>query len=157
MQTQLFFLFQRIKKLKELSQDDLLASIRITDFMLAKDPIFAELTLEPDEYELYENIYQQLAVQIPVPDLVIYLQASVDVLAKRIRSRGMLYERNMKRAQLSRLTEAYTRYFMNYKESTLIMVNADMPGILGSAAHFDLLMERIGSISSGRHYFNPVD
>lgn len=157
LQTQLYFLFQRTKRLKELRQEDLLSSIRITDFTLAKDSIFAGLTLQPDELELYGYLYTQLAALIPSPDLVIYLQASVDVLMKRIRSRGILYERKLKRETLTRLTESYVQYYMTYNDSALIVINADNPLTLTKDAHFDLLVERVESISSGRHYFNPVD
>lgn len=157
LQTQLYFLFQRTKRLKELRQEDLLSSIRITDFTLAKDSIFANLTLEPDELELYGYLYTQLAASIPSPDLVIYLQAPVDVLMKRIRNRGILYERNLKRETLTRLTESYVQYYMTYNDSALIVINADNPLTLTKDSHFDLLVERVENISSGRHYFNPVD
>jgi len=157
LQTQLYFLFQRTKRLKELRQEDLLSSVRITDFTLAKDSIFANLTLEPDELELYGYLYSQLTAQLPSPDLVIYLQASVDVLMKRIRSRGLLYERKLKRETLTRLTESYAQYYMTYSDSALIVINADNPLTLAKDSHFGMLFERVESISSGRHYFNPVD
>lgn len=154
--TQLHFLFQRTKKLREMEQEDLFSSIRIIDFTLAKDSIFAKLTLSADELDLYESLYSQLTVQIPVPDLVIYLQASVDSLFKRVRSRGLLYERKLKRGAFTELTEAYMQYYLSYNDSALIVVNADNPKVLSENKYFNLLVERIKSISSGRHYFNPV-
>ncbi len=157
LQTQLYFLFHRTKKLKELKQEDLLSSIRITDFTLAKDSIFANLTLQPDELELYDYLFAQLAAQAPSPDLVIYLQLSVGELVKRIQARGTLYERKLKREMLIRLTENYTQYYMNYSDSALIVMNADNVMALEQDSNFDSLAERVSSISTGCHYFNPVD
>ncbi len=157
LQTQLHFLFQRTKRLKELRQENLLHSVRITDFTLAKESIFANLTLEPDELELYNQLFLQLAVKIPSPDLVIYLQVSVDVLMERIQSRGILYERKLKREMLARLTDSYTQYYMNYSDSALIVINAENFLTPGHESHFHMLVEQVENISSGRHYFNPID
>ncbi len=157
LQTQLHFLFQRIKRLKELKQENLLHSIRITDFTLAKESIFANLTLQPDELELYNHLFHQLVFEIPSPDLVIYLQASVDVLMKRIQSRGILYERKLKREMLARLTDSYAQYYLNYHNSALIVINAENLIDSGYGSHFNVLVERVENISSGRQYFNPVD
>lgn len=156
LQTQLHFLFHRTKKMRELEQEDLLSPVRITDFTLVKDSIFAQITLKPDELELYDNIYSRLAVHIPAPDLVIYLQASVDVLMKRVRARGILYERKLRRDTVARLTEAFTKYYLGYNDSALIIVNADNLMSLNLDANFDLLVEQIESISTGHHYFNPA-
>jgi deoxyguanosine kinase len=156
LQTQLFFLFQRVKQLKELRQGDLFTPIRISDFMLEKDPLFARITLDDDELHLYEQIYQHLATEVPAPDLVIYLQAPIDVLVSRIRRRGVLFERNMERIYLEQLSDAYTRYFLSYNESPLLMVNAENLNFLDDDEHFSLLLEEVNRISSGRHYFNPV-
>ena len=156
LQTQLFFLFQRVKQLKELRQGDLFTPIRISDFMLEKDPLFARLTLDDDELHLYDQIYQHLATEVPAPDLVIYLQAPIEVLVSRIRKRGVLFERNMERIYLEQLSDAYTRYFLSYNESPLLMVNAENLNFLDNDEHFSLLLEEVDRISSGRHYFNPV-
>ena len=156
MQTQLFFLFQRVRQLKELRQGDLFSPMKIADFMLAKDPLFARITLEDDELYLYEQVYQQLAPEVPVPDLVIYLQAPLDTLVSRIRKRGILFERNMERSYLEQLADAYTRYFLAYHDSALLMVNAENTNFLDNDEHYQLLLEQVNNISSGRHYFNPV-
>ena len=156
LQTQLFFLFQRVQQLKELRQGDLFTPIRVADFMLDKDPLFARLTLDDDELFLYEQIFQHLAMEVPPPDLVIYLQAPTDVLVSRIRKRGVLFERNMERDYLEQLADAYTRYFLSYHESPLLMVNAENLNFLDNDEHFQLLLDEIGRITSGRHYFNPV-
>ncbi len=156
LQTQLFFLFQRVKQLKEVRQGDLFSPVRIADFMLEKDPLFARMTLDEDEIYLYEQVYKQLAMEVPKPDLVIYLQAPIEVLVRRIRKRGVLFERNMERDYLEQLADAYTRFFLSYHESPLLMVNAENINILDNEEHFNLLLDQVNAIGSGRHYFNPV-
>lgn len=156
LQTQLYFLFQRVKQLKDLRQGDLFSPIRIADFMLEKDPLFARLTLDEDELYLYEQVYAQLATEVPTPDLVVYLQAPTDILVKRIRKRGILFERNMERDYLEQLAESYTRFFLGYHDSPLLMINAENINFLDNEEHYQLLLDQINSIHSGRHYFNPV-
>ncbi len=156
LQTQLFFLFQRVQQLKELRQGDLFAPLRVADFMLAKDPLFARITLTDDELRLYEQVYQHLAIEAPLPDLVIYLQAPADVLLNRIRKRGILFERHIERRYLDELVEAYTRFFLNYRASPLLMVNAENLNFVEHDEHFELLLQQANNISSGRHYFNPA-
>ena len=156
LQTQLFFLFQRVRQLKELRQGDLFSPVQVSDFMLAKDPLFARVTLDDDELYLYEQVYRQLVSGVPAPDLVIYLQAPADVLVDRIRKRGILFERNMERRYLEELVEAYARFFLGYHESALLMVNAENLNFVDNDEHFQLLLEQAGNIASGRHYFNPV-
>ena len=156
LQTQLFFLFQRVRQLKDLRQGDLFTPIRVADFMLDKDPLFARITLDEDELYLYEQVYQQLATEVPTPDLVIYLQAPIEVLVGRIRRRGVMYERNMERSYLEELSEAYTRYFLAYNQSPLLMVNAENLNFLDNDEHFAILLNEINRIGPGRHYFNPV-
>lgn len=156
LQTQLFFLFQRVKQLKDLRQGDLFSPIQIADFMLEKDPLFARLTLDEDELYLYEQVYRQLAPEVPTPDLVIYLQAPTETLVKRIRKRGILFERNMERDYLEELADAYTRFFLSYHDSALLMVNAESVNFLDDEEHYKLLLNQVNTIHSGRHYFNPV-
>ena len=93
--TQLFFLFQRVRQIQDLRQSDLFSPVRVTDFLLEKDRLFAELTLGPDEFRLYEQVYEQVAVDAPTPDLVVYLHAPVDVQAERISRRGLVYEQTI--------------------------------------------------------------
>ena len=155
LQTQLYFLFQRVKQLKDLRQGDLFSPIRIADFMLEKDPLFARLTLDEDELHLYEQVFAQLAPEVPTPDLVVYLQAPTDVLVRRIRRRGILFERNMERQFLEELSDAYTRFFLSYHEAPLLMVNAENTNFLDNDEHYELLLEQVASVHSGRHYFNP--
>lgn len=156
LQTQLCFLFQRVKQLKDLRQGDLLTPVRVADFMLDKDPLFAHITLEDDELRLYEQVYRQLVGEVPAPDLVIYLQAPADVLTSRIHKRGFLFERHMQRSYLEELIDAYARFFLNYHQSALLVVNAENLNFVENDEHFEILLEQATSITSGRHYFNPV-
>lgn len=155
LQTQLYFLFQRVQQLKELRQGDLFSPVRVADFMLDKDPLFARLTLDEDELFLYEQVFEQLILEVPKPDLVIFLQAPTGVLVRRIRKRGILFERNMERSFLEELSEAYTRFFLSYHDSPLLMVNAENSNFLDDDEHYALLLEQVQSVQSGRHYFNP--
>ena len=156
LQTQLYFLFQRVRQLKELRQGDLFAPLRIADFMLDKDPIFARITLDDEELYLYEQIHRHLAVDLPTPDLVVYLQAPSEVLAARIRKRGVLFERAMTREYLDELVEAYARFFLTYNQSALLVVNAEKLNFVENNEHFKLLLAQVDAIAAGRHYFNPV-
>ncbi|MDH5600263.1 MAG: deoxynucleoside kinase [Gammaproteobacteria bacterium] len=155
-QTQLFFLFQRAQQMQDLRQADMFRPVHVADFIMEKDRLFAELTLDEDEFKLYEQVYQHLTIDAPVPDLVIYLQAPVDVLRKRISLRGRDYERSMDSSYLNRLNESYARFFYNYNESPLLIVNAEEIDLVNNENDYSLLLEQIKKIKSGRHYFNPV-
>jgi len=152
--TQLFFLFQRVGQLESLKQPDLFGKPTVADFTLAKDPLFARLTLEDAEYQLYNRIYQHVRPQAPTPDLVIYLQASVDTLIFRVRRRGNPIETGIDEDYLRRLSEAYTRYFHDYSESPLLIVNSERLNFVDVRGHFDLLLERINAMRGGREFFN---
>ena len=123
-QTQLFFLFQRARQLQELRQTDMFRPVRVADFIMEKDRLFAQMTLDEDEYKLYEQVYEHVTLDAPVPDLVIYLQAPVDVLMKRVNKRGRQYEKFMDQAYLERIVQSYTRFFYDYSLSPLLIVNA---------------------------------
>jgi deoxyguanosine kinase len=154
--TQLFFLFQRVGQIQELRQNDLFSPVRVTDFLLEKDRLFAELTLGPEEFRLYEQVYEQVAVDAPVPDLVVYLQAPVDVLAHRIRRRGIAYELDIQPDYLRRLNEAYMQFFHHYKAAPLLIVNAASIDPINNDADYRLLLDRILNARAGREYFNPA-
>ncbi len=153
---QLFFLFQRARQLEELLQQDLFAATRIGDYLLDKDRLFARLTLDAEEYGLYEQVYAKLAVRTPTPDLVIYLQAPVDVLMERIARRGIRYEQQIDRAYLEKLMEAYARYFHEYSASPLLIVNAAQVDFVSNDADYAQLVEQVLRTKRGRHYFNPL-
>jgi deoxyguanosine kinase len=153
---QLYFLFQRAQQLGLLRQQDLFAPVRVADYLLDKDRLFARVTLDADEFRLYEQVYQKLAVDPPKPDLVIYLQAPVDVLLERIARRGIPYEHFIDRAYLERLNDAYARFFHEYDAAPLLIVNAAAIDPVSNQADFDELMGAIRRMKRGRLYYNPL-
>lgn len=153
---QLFFLFQRARQLEELRQSDLFSSVRVADYLFAKDRLFAELNLDREEMSLYEQISDKLCVEAPVPDLVVYLQASVDALMQRISRRGVPYERMIDRAYLEQLTDAYARFFHEYDEGPLLIVNASSIDPVHNDADYEQLFRQIRRTTGGRHFFNPA-
>ncbi|HET9653264.1 MAG TPA: deoxynucleoside kinase [Usitatibacter sp.] len=152
--TQLFFLFQRVGQLESLKQPDLFGRPIVADFTLAKDPLFARLTLDDAEYQLYNRIYEHVRPQAPTPDLVIYLQASVETLVFRVKRRGNPIETGIDEDYLRRLSEAYSRHFYNYSDSPLLIVNSERLNFVDVPEHFDLLVERMKAMRGGREFFN---
>jgi len=153
---QLFFLFQRTQQLKEVIQSDLFIKNRVADYLMDKDKLFAQVTLNKDELNLYEQVYQNLTIDAPTPDLVIYLQAPVDILLKRIRRRGINMEFSITQEYLNKLSNAYTDFFHYYDTSPLLIVNSSGMDLVNNEQHYQQLLERIESTNSGRHYFNPT-
>jgi deoxyguanosine kinase len=156
LQTQLFFLFQRARQLQSLRQSDMFRPVRVADFIMEKDRLFAELTLDEDEFKLYQQVYEHVTIDAPVPDLVIYLQAPVDVLRKRVAKRGRDYERHLTAEYLERIVESYTRFFYDYAQSPLLIVNATEIDLVNNESDYQLLLDQIHKSRSGRHYFNPA-
>lgn len=154
--TQLFFLLQRAQQINDLRQADLFRPVRVADFIIEKDHLFAELTLDSDELALYRQVYSHLTLDAPRPDLVIYLQAPVEVLLSRIARRGRQYEQRIEAAYLQRISEAYTKFFYDYDEAPLLIVNASDLNFVDSEEDYRQLLEQIRRIRSGRHYFNPA-
>lgn len=153
--TQLFFLFQRLRQLDALRQGDLFKRRVVADFMLEKDRLFAEVTLEKEELRLYEEVYQRMVRETPAPDLVVYLQAPVEVLITRVRRRDRPEERHMTADYLRRLSDAYTSFFTHYDRSPLLIVNAATINPVEREPDFNLLVRRIMAHRSGRAFFNP--
>ena len=153
--TQLYFLFQRARQMQQIRQQDLFDPVRVADYLLEKDRLFARVTLDDEEYALYEQVYAKLAIDAPKPDLVIYLQAPVDVLMDRITRRGLRYEQLIERSYLERLVEAYARFFLHYDASPLLIVNAASIDPVNNEAHYELLFREIRGLKRGRQYFNP--
>ncbi|MFV0478401.1 MAG: deoxynucleoside kinase [Parahaliea sp.] len=153
---QLFFLFQRSEKIQSLRQGDIFEPVRVADFLIDKDPLFARINLEAEEFQLYERVYQQMTIDAPRPDLVIYLQASTDVLLSRIENRGKRYERNIERDYLERLNEVYSEFFLYYDEAPLLIVNASEIDLANNTQDYHHLVDYLLDIRSGRHYFNPT-
>jgi deoxyadenosine/deoxycytidine kinase len=154
--TQLSFLLQRVRQMEALAQGDLFSPVRVADYLLDKDRLFAELTLDPTELELYDRLAERLAAEAPRPDLVVYLQAPAETLVRRVEQRGRDYERPMGRDYLERLAEAYTRFFHAWDETPLLIVNAESLDFVNSEADYELLLREVRRIRAGRHYFNPA-
>jgi deoxyguanosine kinase len=153
---QLYFLFQRAQQQASLSQADLFGSVRVADYLLAKDDLFARMTLDDEEYGLYRQVHDRLAIDAPKPDLVVYLQAPVDVLLERIARRGIAYESLIDRGYLTRLNEAYARFFHSYDQSPLLIVNAASIDPISNEADYEELLGQIGRTVRGRLYYNPL-
>ena len=154
--TQLFFLFQRVQKITELKQRDMFDQARVADFVLEKDPLFARVNLEPDEFTLYEKVFSKMRVDAPVPDLVIYLQASPDRLLERIDRRGIDAERLIDRQYLEQLNEVYSEFFLYYDAAPLLIVNANEIDLAQGDRDYEQLVDYMLNIKKGRHYFNPT-
>jgi deoxyadenosine/deoxycytidine kinase len=154
--TQLHFLLQRAQQLAALNQADLFAPVRVADYLLEKDRLFARVTLDDDEYALYEQLYAKLEIRAPQPDLVVYLQAPVDVLLERIGRRGVDYEQYIDRQYLERLNEAYARFFHEFASAPLLIVNAASIDPIANQRDYDELLAAIRRMSRGRLYYNPL-
>ena len=154
--TQLFFLLQRAQQLAALKQQDLFTPTRVADYLLEKDRLFARVTLDEAEYALYEQLYARLDIQVPKPDLVVYLQAPVDVLFERIARRGVDYESYIDRGYLERLNEAYARFFHEFAAAPLLIVNAASIDPIANQKDYDELLAAIRRQVRGRLYYNPL-
>ena len=155
LQTQLFFLFERARQIQELRQADMFEPVRVADFLIEKDRIFAEINLDADELKLYENIYDHLIIDAPRPDLVIYLQAPTNVLLERIATRGIKAEQNIETAYLTQLVDGYTNFFHYYDLSPLLIVNAAEIDLANNDQDFEALLEYLLGFNGDRHYYNP--
>jgi len=152
--TQLTFLFQRIDQLRGVGQFDMFRRATVGDFLLDKDPLFARLNLSDAEYGLYEKVYRHLKPEAPTPDLVIYLQAPVETLVERVHQRGVEYERTMSARYLARIADAYSRYFYQYEEAPLLIVNSERLNFVANADHLALLLAHVASMRGRREFFN---
>ncbi len=153
--TQLYFLLQRARQMQQLRQNDLFDAVRVADFLIDKDALFARQNLDDDEYALYQQVYAHLTIDAPTPDLVIYLQAPAGVLLQRIHKRGIAAEQQIQRDYLERLNEAYAQFFHYYERSPLLIVNCAEIDLVNNDEDYQLLLEQIQSSTSGTHYFNP--
>ena len=153
---QLHFLFQRAQQLAALKQHDLFAPLRVADYLIDKDRLFARTTLDEEEYRLYDRVYAQLAIEAPKADLVIYLQAPVDVLLARIARRGIQHEQFIDRGYLERLNDAYARFFHEYDSAPLLIVNAATIDPVNTEEDYEELLAAIRRLRRGRLYYNPM-
>ena len=153
--TQLFFLFQRAQQIQDLRQEDLFEPVRVADFLIEKDQLFAQQNLDADEYELYRKVYKHLIVDSPIPDMVIYLQAPTVTLLDRIKKRGIKAEQFIELGYLENLNDAYTEFFHYYNSSPLLIVNSAEIDLVNNDEDYQLLVDYILSHPTGTNYFNP--
>lgn len=153
--TQLFFLFQRVRQLGQLRQGDMFQPVRVADFLIEKDQLFAQVTLPEAELALYQQVYDHVTIDAPTPDLVIYLQAPADVLLQRIEQRGIAAEQSITAEYLHALNEAYARFFHFYEGAPLLIVNAAEIDWVNNATDYRKLVDYLLNIKRGRHYYNP--
>ncbi|MGD9944583.1 MAG: deoxynucleoside kinase [Burkholderiaceae bacterium] len=152
--TQLFFLFQRVNQLRDLAQQDLFDQATVGDFLLEKDPLFARLTLDDDELKLYQQIFDSLRPQAPMPDLVIYLQAQPDTLVERVRRRGIDMEANISEPYLRALADAYSRFFYHFDTAPLLIVNTEHLNPIDREEDFAMLVRQLAELRGRRSFFS---
>jgi deoxyadenosine/deoxycytidine kinase len=150
--TQLYFLLKRIDQLALINTS---SDMLVSDFYFGKDELFAKLNLSDNEYEMYKKIKSKLEFSPPVPDLIIYLQASTDILLDRIKKRGLMIERNIKKKYIDSVNELYMKHFHEYKESPVLIINTSNVNI-NNTDDYNLLIHEISSDINGKKYFNPV-
>ena len=155
-QTQMFFLLSRYKQQQELAQTELFQQGLVSDYVFAKDRIFANLTLDDNELKLYEQIHSILGGRVLKPDFVVYLQASTDVLLKRIAMRGRKFETQITAEYLAELNQAYNYYFFHYQETPLMVVNTSEIDFVHRDADLDDLLTHLGKVTKGTVYYQPV-
>ena len=152
--TQLFFLFQRGNEVRDLAQMDLFRKSTVADYLFDKDTLFARLNLSDQEFVLYQQIYQSLHLQAPVPDLVIYLQADSETLVERVNRRAQTYEHGIRENYLMRLAQSYSNFFYHYDAAPVLMVNSEHLNFVDGDEDFNLLLQRIEEMRGPREFFN---
>lgn len=156
-QTQLWFLVSRFKQLSGyIDQQDLFHSLTVSDYIFAKDRIFASVNLDDEEMALYDQVAKVMTKSIVPPDLVVYLQASTDTLMRRIERRGRPFEFNMDRRYIETLNNAYNQFFFHYTETPLLIVDTSDLDFVGNSADFDEIMEQISHAGKGTVYYRPM-
>jgi len=154
--TELFFVLSRYDQQREISQRDLFTELVIADYTFPKSKIFAHLTLDDSELMIFNRLYELLRETVPKPDLVVYLQAGIDTLLKRIKKRGRAYEKSISPQYLQELSEAYSHYFYRYDETPLLVVNTSEIDFVNTPGHFDQLVEQIRNAQKGTQYYVPL-
>jgi deoxyadenosine/deoxycytidine kinase len=144
-----------MRKLQDLRQGDIFQQVRISDFLIEKDPLFARITLDDDEYRLYQTVYDNIIEDLPKPDLVIYLQAPTETLYERVQRRGNIIERPIEQSYLQQLNDAYTQFFYHYDDSPLLIVNTSEINLADGDLDYHNLVKYILQTKTGRHYYNP--
>jgi deoxyadenosine/deoxycytidine kinase len=154
--TELFFLLSRYDQQRQLAQRDLFTELVISDYTFPKSKLFAYLTLDDSELMIYNRLYDLLYETVPKAELVIYLQAGLDTLLRRIKKRGRAYEKSISPQYLQELSEAYSHYFYRYDETPLLVVNTNDIDFVNTPAHFDQLVEQIRNAQRGTQYYVPL-
>ena len=154
--TQLFFLTNRVQQIQFFKQTDLFNAVRVSDFLIEKDRLFASLTLNEDEFDLYKKVYASLTHDLLVPDLVIYLQAPLEVLIERIHKRGRHFERLIEEDYLEKVSTMYSEFFYHYYAAPLLIINVAEVDFVANREDYSQLLERIRAMNSGRRYYNPL-
>jgi deoxyguanosine kinase len=155
-QTQMFFLLSRYKQQQALFQQDLFSAVTVSDYLFAKDRIFACLTLDPNELSLYDRVFDALGTRVTKPDLVIYLQARLDVLLARIKKRGREFERKFDPDYLEQLCHAYNDYFFHYSDTPLLVINTSEIDYVNNDADLENLLQVIRRHKHGTHHYLPL-
>jgi deoxyguanosine kinase len=155
-QVQLFFLLSRHQQHLELAQRELFTRFVVADYTMSKDRIFARMNLDDEEFRLYDRLYHLLTARLPRPDLVIYLEASVETCMQRIRMRGREFERGMDPDYLRRLKDAYNAYFYRYAETPLLVVNTDEIDFVNKTEDFENLVAQIARTRQGTQVYVPL-
>jgi deoxyadenosine/deoxycytidine kinase len=155
-QTQLYFLLNRFRQQQELVQFDLFKQFLVSDYLFAKDKIFAYLTLDDNELALYERLHPLLEMRVQKPDLVLYLQASTDVLMRRIQLRARPNERELTRTYLEDVNAAYNHFFFHYSATPLLVVNTNEIDFVKHKEDFEDLVKQVETVRAGTHYYVPL-
>jgi len=155
-QTQLYFLLNRFRQQQELVQSDLFKQSLVSDYLFAKDKIFAYLTLDDNELALYERLHPLLEMRVQKPDLVLYLQASTEVLMRRIQMRARAYERELDRTYLEDVNAAYNHFFFHYSVTPLLVVNTNDIDFVKHKEDFEDLVKQVETVRAGTHYYVPL-
>ena len=155
-QTQVFFLLNRYKQYMGLSQRDLFSSVVLVDYLFHRDRLFASLNLKDQELKLYDQIYSLLSNKVPRPDLVIFLQASTDILRSRVEKRGREYEAFMDPNYLDSVNKLFNNYFFYYAETPLLVINTNEIDFVDKKCDLDELIIKINNHKIGREYYNPL-
>jgi deoxyadenosine/deoxycytidine kinase len=155
-QTQLFFLFQRARQMQAALQPGMFTNALVSDFLFAKDALFARLNLSDDEYRLYSQMYARVAPQAPEPDLVIWLQATPDTLLQRIRKRAIRMEQEIDRGYLQRLCDAYVEHFHAYEGAPVLAIGTEHFNPVDGDADFATLLARVESFRGPREFFDSL-
>lgn len=155
-QAQMFFLLTRFRQQQELAQQELFRQSLVADYLFAKDHLFAQITLDPDELALYRQLFHMLGARIPKPDLVVYLQARADVLMARLRKRSRDYERHVTPEYVRRVAEAYKDFFFHYEETPLLVVNCSEIDFVAHSEETADLMREIHEMGQGVQHYIPL-